>query len=351
MNNFIFSLEKYTSPSSRYTCPSCGERHEFTRYVRIDSGEQVADHVGKCNRELHCGYHYSPKQYFSDKGEISGKTTKHPYNSPIIPQQKTDYLDVSILEKSMRYWYKNNFTRFLIEKYGDKIAQRLCENFFIGTSKHWESATAFWQVDIKGKIRQVKIIHYDHITCNRSKRDRNVPKFDYKSFSYVDDQNGGDKVYFAGKSILKNYKANLKQCFFGEYQISEYPGCTIGIVESEKTAVIASIYMPDIIWIATGGKNGCAWTRPEVFNVLKDREVILFPDLGVYDDWVKYAKKIQTELPCKIQVSTIIEEKATEEDRKNGLDLADYLLRSNENIDQQLKKWYYEQTALPDYKK
>jgi rubredoxin len=61
-----FQLEKYRGPSTRYTCPECGKKKEFTRYIDIDTGNYIADHVGKCNREINCGYHYTPKQYFEE---------------------------------------------------------------------------------------------------------------------------------------------------------------------------------------------------------------------------------------------------------------------------------------------
>ena len=35
----------------------------------------------------------------------------------------------------------------------------------------------------------------------------------------------------------------------------------IALVESEKTALIASYYLPQFLWIASGGKNGCFNTK------------------------------------------------------------------------------------------
>src|ERR1043165_5321197 len=63
---YRYRLEKYKGTKTRYACPACGCRHEFTRYVDTQTGAYLADNVGRCNRELNCGHHYTPKQYFAD---------------------------------------------------------------------------------------------------------------------------------------------------------------------------------------------------------------------------------------------------------------------------------------------
>lgn len=44
---------------------------------------------------------------------------------------------------------------------------------------------------------------------------------------------------------LKDY--NLRQCFFGEHLLPLYPDRKVFVVESEKTAVIASHFIPDVL--------------------------------------------------------------------------------------------------------
>ena len=67
MNTYRFTLEKYRGISTRYTCPQCGRKHTFTRYIDTENNNQyISDNVGKCNRLDKCGYHYTPKQYFTD---------------------------------------------------------------------------------------------------------------------------------------------------------------------------------------------------------------------------------------------------------------------------------------------
>jgi hypothetical protein len=35
-----------------------------------ETGRQIADTVGRCDRESSCGYHYTPKEYFADNPHL-----------------------------------------------------------------------------------------------------------------------------------------------------------------------------------------------------------------------------------------------------------------------------------------
>jgi hypothetical protein len=107
---------------------------------------------------------------------------------------------------------------------------------------------------------------------------------------------------------------NLQQCFFGEHLMNTYPEKTVAIVESEKSAIISSCILPEIIWIAAGSLNGLS---VEKCKVLKNRNVILYPDLGAYEKWSEKAEKLQVQCNCKITVSTFLENETNEYDRVN----------------------------------
>ena len=63
--------------------------------------------------------------------------------------------------------------------------------------------------------------------------------------------------------------------------LNTFATAPVMLVESEKTAVIMSHFIPDYIWLATGGKNGCF--NSEAMQVLRGRDVTLVPDLGAAD--------------------------------------------------------------------
>ncbi|MFV0598880.1 MAG: PG0870-related protein [Bacteroidales bacterium] len=45
-------LEKYKGQSTRYTCPKCGRKHSFTRYIDTETNIYIDEKVGICNRAI-----------------------------------------------------------------------------------------------------------------------------------------------------------------------------------------------------------------------------------------------------------------------------------------------------------
>jgi hypothetical protein len=105
----------------------------------------------------------------------------------------------------------------------------------------------------------------------------------------------------------------------------KYDNKTIAIVESEKTAIIASIYIPQYVWIAAGSLNNLSIER---CSILKGRNVILFPDLNGFNKWS--TKALEINKIANVYVSDIIERIATEEERIKSLDLVDYLIKNRD---------------------
>lgn len=79
---------------------------------------------------------------------------------------------------------------------------------------------------------------------------------------------------------------NLRQCLFGEQQLTARAS-PVAIVESEKTAITASAYLPDFIWLACGSLTNLTADK---CRVLTGRKVVLFPDLKCFDKWRDRAK-------------------------------------------------------------
>ena len=69
--------------------------------------------------------------------------------------------------------------------------------------------------------------------------------------------------------------------------------------------------------------HGCF--NREAMQVLKDREVILFPALKATDEWRQRLPML--EAVCRrVTCSDLLEKMATDEQRSRGLDIADFLL-------------------------
>lgn len=306
MKEHRFTLEPYKTPSSRYTCPSCGQKRKFSRYIEIETKQQLADDVGRCDREQSCGYHYTPKQYFLDNPASVTQTYKPVILRKALPPKPASLIPSEIFQKSRNCFQKNNFVTYLHTIFDENVVNALIDRYHIGTSKYWIGAVVFWQVDINGNIKAGKIMLYNPESGRRVKK----PK---SHISWV-------------HSALKLKDYNLQQCFFGEHLLKLYPDHPVAIVESEKTAIIASIYFPQFIWIATGGKYGCKWTTREAWIVLKSRKVILWPDINAFQDWERKAIELKKH-GLKIAISSLLESESTDEERTSGFDIADFLIR------------------------
>ena len=106
--------------------------------------------------------------------------------------------------------------------------------------------------------------------------------------------------------------------------LSENKTRPVALVESEKTALIASYYLPQYLWLASGGKNGCF--NENSLSVLAGRNVVLFPDLGATEYW-QGKIGVMKSIGIDVQLFDYLEANAPPEERKEGYDIADYLLK------------------------
>ncbi|MBK9722137.1 MAG: hypothetical protein IPO78_11055 [Saprospiraceae bacterium] len=189
---------------------------------------------------------------------------------------------------------------YLEKLFGYEMTNQLISKYHIGTSKKWNNSTIFWQVDISSKIRTGKIMLFNPISGKRVK----------EPFNYI---------YWVHCS-LKDSSFNLQQCFFGEHLLKDEPSKPVAIVESEKTAIIASVYLPEFIWLAVGSINNLSTER---CKVLQGRNVVLYPDLNAFDKWQQKAMALSG--VANFKVSDLLESNASEPEKQQGLDLGDYL--------------------------
>ena len=310
MSTHRFILEPYKGVSTRHTCPNCHRQRCFSKYIDTEMQIQFPEYVGRCDHEQKCGYHFTPRDYFEqnpyEKDKFAEKENSFRSYAPIKEAQPvaTSYMDLDIVNQSLRGYSANKLFQFLSTQFGETETLNLMKRYKVGTSKYWDGATVFWQTDNRSKVRTGKIMLYNSKTGKRIKEP-------YNHVTWV-------------HSVLHKDGYNLKQCFFGEHLLSEDKSRPVALVESEKTAIIASYYLPQFLWIASGGKNGCF--NVNSLSVLAGRSVVLFPDLGATDYW---KSKISLMKSCGIEVQMFdyLEANATEDERKEGYDIADYLLK------------------------
>lgn len=299
-------LEKYTGKVSRYKCPKCGDAHSFACYLDGNTGEIIDRSVGRCNHESGCGYHYTPKQFFADNPVEKERITA-PVQQVRKPQREINCIPFSYVEKSVSY--NSSFVNFLcglFDRYSleSPTIERLMQDYALGATK--DGSVIYWQIDTKGKVRTGKVMKYDPNSGHRIK-------------------NGGGINWI--HSIMKKRQLlpedyNLVQCLFGEHLLRIYPDRIVVLVESEKSALIASGVYPNYIWLATGGKSQLSIDK---LKVLKGRRVIMFPDVDGFEYWSNKAKELEC-IGCRVIVSDLLERNATDEERDNKIDLADWII-------------------------
>lgn len=296
-----YTLEKYYGSKSRFDCPNCKSKKTFTRYINVELNSYLADNVGRCNKIDKCGYHFKPKDYFVKNGVIKYIGSKKSLDK-LKPMQMFT-IPIKQLDSTLRNYDNNNFALILLKLFGYESAVKLLTLYEIGTSKKWNGATIFWQIDAEGRARTGKIMLYDINTYKRVK----IP---YEHISWVH------------SGILETNTHEIRQCFFGEHLINQFILKPVAIVESEKTAVICSYFLPDFNWLSAGNINGLSVDK---FKVLKGRKVVLFPDLSKgYDIWHQKAKELDH--LAEVSVSDYLQRIATSDQKAKGLDLADYLI-------------------------
>lgn len=303
---YRYTLQPYTGPGSKHTCPSCAKHRVFKRYIDMCTGEQLAEHVGRCDREDKCGYHFKPREYFASGGERPSGDWTPPPPTPELPGYRMSRHDV---HRTMGQ--PCHLLRYLTGALGQEpeLVTATAREYCVGGWPEMGSlhgATVFWQVDRSGEVRAAKVIQYDAETGRRVK-DTNT--------TWVHALNGG---------IPQGYK--LEQCLFGEHLLDKYPAARVAIVEAEKTALVARMLIPDVLWLAVGALGELKLAK---LMALAGRDVYLWPDLGKgFEEWSAKVPDLEP-LFCSLTVMDVLERMATDAERANGLDLADYLLSRN----------------------
>lgn len=293
-----YTLEPYRSMSTKYTCPGCGRRNKFTRYIDVTTGDHVDDSVGRCDREIQCGYHKKPSQHFSQlhdhfvsKEQVKPELLNTHYYIPSI-------IDSKFVFDSLSDHSNNNLIKFLCTVFPkDRVLEEALK-YFIGITPDWKGATVFWQINNMGEVRTGKIMMY-------GENGKRVKKpYDLINWAH---------------NYYTDY--NLVQCLFGEHLVTEFTK-VVDIVESEKTAFICSINNPNKIWLATGGINNIQISK---FEFLKGKTLRFHPDCGAYDKWKEKIDLLNPNLFSGIEISDFMEKNFSD---RQGDDLADILLES-----------------------
>ena len=173
--SYRYTLERCTGNRKKSICPNCGHR-TFVRYIDVETGKPLGEDIGRCDREINCGYHKKPRDYFSEHIHTSQRRYWFP------KKEYRELSDTSIfntiapakVEQTLMLGAFNNFSIWLREHFGFTEAMQQMIRYRIGTSNHWPNATIFWQIDQQQKAHTGKIMLYDYHTGHRVKDPYNL---------------------------------------------------------------------------------------------------------------------------------------------------------------------------------
>lgn len=281
---------KFCSNRERQKCKSCpcGKDNKDQKFHPFEGTELY----GYCHA---CARNILPE----NEAEIK------PVERVFVPPVPIAYHAPELVEQTMGNYLGNTFVSYLRRIFGDKRANELVSRYRIGTSKQFGGgAVVFWYINTENAVTAGKIMQYGQ-DGKRVKDPRPL-------------------VTWVHKVLKLEAQGKFSACPFGLHLLAENPYKPVCIVESEKTAIIASGYISDCIWIATGGK---ATPNAHNYRHLSGRTVILFPDLKAEEVWAEFGRNLRDKYGATVSVSSILQGRATEEEVAQGFDLADFLTR------------------------
>lgn len=283
-------------PEWNKVCPHC-KRKSFSPLIDIRTERPIDDkNCGICDHKDSCGYKMN---YFEWK-EAVGIKQRALYITE-TPEMKLQRLKES-REANRAFLQRkaeekaNSFDPYritqppIVQAYLDRMDElcklmhipnnTLMDYLYLIASK--EKADAAFNLYLMGSTKKHEVIYW---LVDRYKRVRTGKIMDYNRNGHRKKEKNATWVH-----AKEGIEQLAPQCLFGEHLIGDLIAnppkdgkkIVIGLVEAEKTAIIASIYYPEVIWVATGSKYNFS---EKMLKPLKPFDVIVFPDTDAFDEW------------------------------------------------------------------
>lgn len=224
-------------------CHSCGKVNLPPSLYKDEKGaEYIWDDIKNCFEPIVSHLYYKNVLQVYHKGVIQCDTSAENCNTNI------KYVQKGLVLRFFSHKPESNLLQYIRNTYGNEKANLIKKMYYIGTNK--DGGTIFWSINKKGLVQKAKVSYY---------------KNDGKRTSYF-------KVPYKNEDGYYN-------CLFGEHLIDLPKNKTksIILVESEKTAIICAIHIPEYVWLAYGGISGLTDAK---LDVLIGRKILLVPDLS-----------------------------------------------------------------------
>ncbi|MBQ7966609.1 MAG: hypothetical protein IJ290_01675 [Bacteroidaceae bacterium] len=332
------------------TCPDCGRTGKFSPYIDTVTMRPVDDRTcGRCNRLSNCGYHLPPREMLASPNPLTKRGLAESAMSAAPSLRGRAGGEANEFYEKMRRaceqsqpwgshlvtWLRTQFPR-------DAVAAAL-KRYRVGGTP--DGATLWWQIDEQGRVHTGKAMLYNPLTGHRVKEQGFPVNWAHRMRLYGEPSELVAPQCLFGLSLLNTEHTDLTTDYT-DFSDSLHDGSStsqeenpsnprnlwsnspwsekIGLVESEKTALIMSLVCPDKVWLATGGK---ANFKESMLWPLLGHEVAVYPDADALHDWYARAVEMNRTLGTRLHIPTWYYNLMDhDEARREGLDLADVVL-------------------------
>ena len=334
-HRYIFEKNK------KHLCPECNKKR-FVRYVDTSTGNYLPDIYGRCDRESKCSYFLNPykdgytKMIWEQEQGNKTEWKPKPQKKRIKPLkvQKTAFIPVEVLNKTLEGYEKNIFIQNLLSRvefpFEVNDIEKIISLYNLGTVQNGyrKGANTFPFIDIKNNVRTIQVKQFDEAN--------HTTGTDFLH-SIIDKHHARNSQPLPEWLEAYNKNEIKVSCLFGEHLLKKHPYNPIALVEAPKTAIYGSLYFgfpeqpKNLLWLAVYNLSSLNLNK---CKAIEGRNVFLFPDLSkdgkAFELWSEKAIEIQKQLEgTSFTVSDLLEQLAPEQDKQEGKDIADYLIKQD----------------------
>lgn len=220
-------LTTFVWDNERVQCQECGSSDGFARILHPETHRVYGDDYGKCHS---CGH-------FKPPGDQSAATYSRPPLATGFSREKllpVMFSAAPLIKKWLPTMHTTEHMNLFMDVKGNAV---------------------FVYADVDRMGRYLKTVAYDeHGNRERNGSGDRIPGgIDMAAGFWLRE---GE---FRKTLSSKGYYSFL----FNQDSLDNKPGAPVIIVESEKTAVVCDLLMPEYVWLATGGAAACSRRRVE----------------------------------------------------------------------------------------
>ncbi len=262
------SNRRFSYGGGYLTCPHCGKAGKYRNFIDMATGSPIAD--GECGTCFVCGFDVRPRDYFDEHPEYLQSNDGINYTP--APPKEISYIPQKFVADFMfrpNLQGQSNLTDYLLRMFDENHLMTALNKYYVGHNTDNEGI--MWpQIDTHYRIREIKAQWHSSSSGKRQ----------------------GGYTYTIHKQLrvqgILPSESEHSQCLFGEHLLRKADNNSIVcVVESEKTALIFSIILPDFIWLATGSESNFHLVKNVKALLQGCRAVVVYPDAGSENKWTE----------------------------------------------------------------